>query len=99
MQLKFCFIFPHYFETLGNPLKLNWNRKLPYLYPGININNSKVYVMNNICKGCKTCVTVCPNYAMEFDENKKNPGKPPALFFFALYHVTLPFLPAAAGNI
>ena len=39
--------------------------------PSIKGYSKKYHVMELICKGCKSCMDVCPNYALEFNERKK----------------------------
>jgi len=38
--------------------------------PNIQKNAKEFQVFETLCKGCGSCVKVCPNFAMEFDETK-----------------------------
>ncbi|TYP55419.1 aldo/keto reductase [Thermosediminibacter litoriperuensis] len=39
--------------------------------PVLGKNQKNFIVVDTLCKGCKTCLSGCPNYAMEFDEKRE----------------------------
>lgn len=43
----------------------------PEKTPTIKGYSKKYQISTNLCKGCKACVAVCPNFAIEFDEEKR----------------------------
>ena len=43
----------------------------PKKIPTVKGYSKRYQVFSVICKGCRACVAVCPNFAMEFDEEKK----------------------------
>lgn len=43
----------------------------PEKTPTVKGYSKQYQVFTNLCKGCKTCVAACPNYAIEFDEETK----------------------------
>ena len=43
----------------------------PEKTPTVKGYSKQYQVFTNLCKGCKTCVAACPNYAIEFDEERK----------------------------
>ncbi|NLZ91568.1 MAG: 4Fe-4S dicluster domain-containing protein [Clostridiales bacterium] len=43
----------------------------PKKIPTVKGYSKRYQVFSAICKGCRACVAVCPNFAMEFDEEKK----------------------------
>jgi aryl-alcohol dehydrogenase-like predicted oxidoreductase/NAD-dependent dihydropyrimidine dehydrogenase PreA subunit len=43
----------------------------PEKTPTVKGYSKRYQIFSHLCKGCKNCVTACPNYAIEFDEEKK----------------------------
>jgi predicted aldo/keto reductase-like oxidoreductase len=43
----------------------------PEKTPTLKGYSKKYTVVNSLCKGCKACIAACPNYAIEYDEEKK----------------------------
>jgi predicted aldo/keto reductase-like oxidoreductase len=43
----------------------------PKKIPTVKGYSKRYQVFSSICKGCRACVSACPNFAMEFDEEKK----------------------------
>ena len=39
--------------------------------PTVKGYSKRYKIFTNLCKGCKACIAVCPNYAIEFDEENK----------------------------
>lgn len=39
--------------------------------PSIKGNSKKFKVFESLCKGCRSCTKVCPNFAIEYNEQKK----------------------------
>jgi len=43
----------------------------PEKTPTLKGYSKKYRIVNGLCKGCKSCIAACPNYAIEFDEERK----------------------------
>ncbi len=43
----------------------------PEKTPTLKGYSKKYTIVSGLCKGCKTCITVCPNFAIEYDQEKK----------------------------
>lgn len=43
----------------------------PEKTPTVKGYSKKYQIFPGLCKGCKACIAMCPNYAIEFDEEKK----------------------------
>jgi predicted aldo/keto reductase-like oxidoreductase len=40
----------------------------PERMPTIKGYSKRYHIVKTLCKGCKTCISVCPNYAIDFDD-------------------------------